>query len=672
MSVELLPTLEKDVVSKNKTSSTKTGEPKKEGGSLFDSLMKDAVQNTPERKISSTQTTKDSSGKNETIPTETKSKSGISSNKIEDQETPIKKMVNTLVEIVVEKSKEENLKKDLAKNKDLKIDTKQSVKTKKLLLVEEEPKVKENIEKNVSTIKETAKELSEVVASKEQNNVKENSSLAGSKSLDKKQTSETNLETVKDKIVVIEKATQKIEKEIQKVVSKEDIKTGTKEITESKADNPTVESLQSQSDENKSSLKQKVEQKVQIITKTAQEIKEEIKDKNNPLTNNKSESDTKVQVTTKVSTEQLADKVEQKVEIITSAADDIQKEVSKVVFVSSDQLIKKIQEFKNEEHNNNIEKKKIVIVPSSKEMQNAKVDEAQSNDKNSVLGNTFLTVQKQEKNKVSMKSLHDAKKNIQENKTVGAVKQSAEDLELNPDEIEVEQVGEKGESKSELFAKHEKKVQEQFLQNKSLNKMAIEQRTQNEAVDEEIEKQAVQNKSTQESDAASSKQKETTVNINVPSGVSETIQTKIIGAQQRMGSFMSEVARNMYLNYKPPFTSFRMNLNPANLGTISIVMRANKNDTNLNISMNMSSNATMDSFVENKAALQNALQRHLGEGSNVTLNFGMQNGNDSQSFDSNMNQSQNNSSSTTQNDEGEAIVQNSIEQEEVTQTLNYM
>jgi hypothetical protein len=158
------------------------------------------------------------------------------------------------------------------------------------------------------------------------------------------------------------------------------------------------------------------------------------------------------------------------------------------------------------------------------------------------------------------------------------------------------------------------------------------------------------------------------VQMNVPNTVVETIQNKIIGAQQKVGSFMSEVARTMYLNYKPPVTSFKMNLNPANLGSISIVIKANKLDSSVNVSMNMNNNNTLDAFVENRAALQNALQKQLGDSSNVSINFGMQNG-DNQN---NSNQSNGDNKNKNQQANQSNMINNDLEEEpEIEQTKEH-
>ena len=59
-----------------------------------------------------------------------------------------------------------------------------------------------------------------------------------------------------------------------------------------------------------------------------------------------------------------------------------------------------------------------------------------------------------------------------------------------------------------------------------------------------------------------------------------------------MATMMSDIARQMYENYKPPVTVFRINLNPVDLGNIAILMKNDKNN-GLSISMNISNPTTL-------------------------------------------------------------------------------
>jgi len=122
------------------------------------------------------------------------------------------------------------------------------------------------------------------------------------------------------------------------------------------------------------------------------------------------------------------------------------------------------------------------------------------------------------------------------------------------------------------------------------------------------------------SSSSSSANQGTDVNINVPNNLAMSIQSRIIGAQQQMSSMMSDVARNMYENYKPPVTAFRINLLPAQLGSIAILMKSDK-DSGLNISLNISNAATLDAFVNNETGLRNALLKNFDSDTKFNLNF---------------------------------------------------
>ncbi|MFA7091859.1 MAG: flagellar hook-length control protein FliK [Arcobacteraceae bacterium] len=115
------------------------------------------------------------------------------------------------------------------------------------------------------------------------------------------------------------------------------------------------------------------------------------------------------------------------------------------------------------------------------------------------------------------------------------------------------------------------------------------------------------------------------VEVNVSAANAYTIENRIIGARQQMGSMMSDLARNMYLNYKPPVTAFRMNLNPGNLGSIAVLIKNDK-ESGLSISLNMSNVATLDSIVDNQGALRAALAKNFNTNANINLEFNMQDG----------------------------------------------
>lgn len=130
------------------------------------------------------------------------------------------------------------------------------------------------------------------------------------------------------------------------------------------------------------------------------------------------------------------------------------------------------------------------------------------------------------------------------------------------------------------------------------------------------------------------------VTLNVNPSLAQSIQARIIGARQQMSTMMSDVARQMYENYKPPVTAFRINLNPANLGTIAIIMKSDK-DNAISISMNISNNSTLEAFVDSQNGLKNALNKTFSEDTTFNLDFNSNENNQSSSNNQNSNQNSN-------------------------------
>jgi len=145
---------------------------------------------------------------------------------------------------------------------------------------------------------------------------------------------------------------------------------------------------------------------------------------------------------------------------------------------------------------------------------------------------------------------------------------------------------------------------------------------------------------------------EAILGLNVSPSENQIIKSKIIGARQGLNSMLNSLAKNMYENYKPPVSAFRINLNPSNLGNIAIIIKAKDlgskslNKTkDMSISLSLSSSATMNSLMANQEDLKSALRQNFSNNDNFTLNFSMQEGNKGQE------QRQNFSSSTR--DEGQ-------------------
>ena len=126
--------------------------------------------------------------------------------------------------------------------------------------------------------------------------------------------------------------------------------------------------------------------------------------------------------------------------------------------------------------------------------------------------------------------------------------------------------------------------------------------------------------------------------LDIQPNLVNSIQSRIVGAKQQMASMMSDVARQMYENYKPPVTVFRMNLNPGDLGTISVLMKQDKS-SGLTINMSVSNIATLELLMENQNMLRNSLAKTFNDSANFNLDFSKGEGGQSQG-DSSSNQNQ--------------------------------
>jgi len=250
----------------------------------------------------------------------------------------------------------------------------------------------------------------------------------------------------------------------------------------------------------------------------------------------------------------------------------------------------------------------------------------------------------------------EAVKIVKEGKSAEDIKKGAEKLELNPKSLSVskEEITNTVESKQELNKQTEQKVQRD-----SIDRMILDQNSKRNSIQSESSTKV----------ASSSSPQETTINLNVSPGAALTIQNRIIGAQQQMSSMMSDIARNMYENYKPPITAFRINLFPAQLGQIAILMKSDR-DSGISISMNMSNSATLDAVVENQGSLREAINRNFNNQTDVNFEFGMQgeSQNNSSSGNNEGNQEQTNQQQHSSTDILEAVNDN----KNVADDINYM
>jgi hypothetical protein len=681
VSSELLINIDKNTskstISKGNSSTVNNTKEKKEGNSLFDSLMNEVKNtSTSEEKSTTKQETKhtldfeeksttkqetkhtldfeeksttkketknipDSEEKN-TIKRETQSSSNfelinnakstslkeiptdrnsiITSNTEiteEKKNISLKKLVEKLVDIVVNAAKDifDNKKGTQVTADDLK-STIEKLVDNKISTIENKENVKSIINKKLDIVNSSV----EIIK-------KEVHSLSINKNIETKVSKITLEEIIKDEVKIIKDSVHGIKKEI---LISTDIKEETsdiKKIVNNKSDNKKspINDTISQIDKN-----------LIIIDTSANEIENLI---------------TKIDVTeTKDNTpkEELIStekKIDYRIETIKEVIVDIKSKISEIVIVNTSKI----------ENTNQL-------------LANVSTDNVSSeNSKKPLLATMFLNAQKTAKITNSLEQIKNAKSNIIDQKTIESVKDSAEKLDLNLEDTEIKHEEEKG-MKPFIKEKVDELKSNALINNKTLNKVLINQKIE---ASNTLKEQSIIN-STKISTIIKDQEKGNieSVEMVVSKEMIPSLQNKIIGAQQKMGSFMNEVARNMYLNYKPPVTAFRVNLNPANLGSISIIMKANKADNSLTVSMNLSNSNTMEAFTENKVALQNAIQRQFSESSNVAVDFNMDGQNSENHF--NQNENNDNQDNNLSSDENEDTEPTDPEEKKIIENNDYM
>ncbi len=239
------------------------------------------------------------------------------------------------------------------------------------------------------------------------------------------------------------------------------------------------------------------------------------------------------------------------------------------------------------------------------------------NNTKDVISNIYLSSQRNNISNNELSNKVDAINSVKNATTTVEVEASAKKLDLNINDISLE-----------TKAVEIKKEGINLIDRKnSLDKIILNKNARHNEVNSLITKSVEASKVILDD----MKDVETEVNLNVNPTLAQNIQAKIIGARQQMSSMMSEVARQMYENYKPPVTAFRINLTPGNLGSIAIIMKSDK-DSGLNISLNMSNSTTLDAFIDSQNSLRSALNKTFEEGTEFNLEF-------SSNSDQNSNQS---------------------------------
>jgi hypothetical protein len=248
------------------------------------------------------------------------------------------------------------------------------------------------------------------------------------------------------------------------------------------------------------------------------------------------------------------------------------------------------------------------------------------------ISSLYLGSQKNKINNQSLFNKNEAVTLLKDGASIDTVKTSAEMLDLGLEGIEVDKDIEID------------KVEVKTINLKTENKKDF---IDNILLDKNVKSDDIKGLITK-SVEASAALLENTINladdaiINVNSPLSFNIQSKIIGARQQMATMMSDIAKQMYENYKPPVTAFRINLNPTTLGSIAILMKSDKSN-GLSISLSASSNSTLDALVENQNVLKNSLNKTFNENTEFNLDFSSsnQNSNNQSSFNNQSGQGQN-------------------------------
>jgi len=462
---------------------------------------------------------------------------------------------------------------------------------------------------------------------------------------------------IKEPIKIISKSVEldKVVKEDKKDEPKIEIKSQDKIVLDNK-----IKSISNITDEQLITKPIKVEKVIKEDTKAEPKVEIKIKDTLAPKIEIKSVKQEVVNIIEKPIEVKKELKVEIKSEIKSSDTTslDIKSEQNEIISknhtISTNEVLENNREQYNQISDEKLDKtineigtiaknliddilKDVDISDGRNVLESKEINHKTIEKKDPFIANMFLSAQSRSQERISSEQLSNAQKNFEKNQTIEGMKKSSDMLNLNLTDAELELSTKKELPKVKSLDKNDKNIKktvdQKVFKDKpvALDKMVIEKSIDSKSIKSDIPKQevikeqVVQDVVTTKVDKA-----DTTITLTVPSLATETIQTKIIGAQQKVNNFMSDMARNMYLNYKPPVHTFKVNLNPANMGTISVVIKSNKSDNSLSVNMNMSNSATMDMFVDNRSALHSALMKNFTEESNLDLNFNMQDGNSEQ------------------------------------------
>jgi hypothetical protein len=243
-------------------------------------------------------------------------------------------------------------------------------------------------------------------------------------------------------------------------------------------------------------------------------------------------------------------------------------------------------------------------------VENAKTQD--SIQKNDIMENIYKSSVSKNISLAAMQNATMAKETLKNADSIQDIQKSADMLELNLESIEEVKIQDVSVSDTKQRAVN---INRAFLEKGFDNKDSL--------IEKDSQIFDIEHKQTSMTDTKTTTNNmiQKVVELTVGDAEVLTIQNRIIGARQQLSSMMSDVARAMYENYKPPHTAFRISLNPANLGSIAILIRSQRADNSLSISMNMSSSSTLESVVANQNELRSALQKTFNDNSSFEFDF---------------------------------------------------
>ncbi len=278
-----------------------------------------------------------------------------------------------------------------------------------------------------------------------------------------------------------------------------------------------------------------------------------------------------------------------------------------------------------------------------------------------LISSIYLGSQKNQVNNQSLFNKNEAVNLLKDGNSIQSVKTSAEILDLGLENIEVEQIVDI--EKIDIKKSNIETVDRKNLIDSILSKKNIKSEEVKNLITKSVEASnaLIENSINLAEDV--------TVNVNSP--LSYNIQSRIIGAKQQMSVMMSDIAKQMYENYKPPVTAFKINLNPLDLGSIAILMKTDKNN-GLAISLSVSNNTTLETLMENQNILRNSLNKTFDENTKFNLDFSSSNQDSSNQSSNNQGNQQNNKRFEQQIDTNSILQMKEENKDKEEKAIDYM